>query len=323
MAKTPKQVGCVSSSNADTVFYVGNFNSAYKELQSPKNIVKTLLRGRSSNERLLNIKGYTVGTQIGCGTFASVKLAYCTAEDQLEELAVKIVARDRAPKEFTNKFFPRELEILKKLDHSNIIKLHAIYHLPEKTYIFMELARKGDVIEYIQVNGPSSEQLAKRWFHQIIRALRYCHRLEIAHRDLKCENILLDDSLNAKLTDFGFSRTCFDPTTNRRILSETYCGSAAYVAPEVVRAVPYNPMLSDLWSLGICLFVILNNSMPFDDFNLNKMLRDQEKRNWRLRSNIEPTLSNDVKQLLRKLLEPDVMKRIPLDQIFGHSWLQT
>ncbi|XP_076352686.1 testis-specific serine/threonine-protein kinase 3-like [Tachypleus tridentatus] len=323
MAITPKQVGCVPSLNVDEAFYVDNFNLSYKELQSPKIIVKTFLHGRSSNERFLNNKGYTIGRQIGCGTFASVKLAYYTVNDQQEELAVKIVARDKGPKEFTNKFFPREIEILNKLDHSNIIQLHAIYHLPKKTYIFMELARKGDVVEYIRVKGPVSEQLAKRWFHQITRALRYCHHLGIAHRDLKCENILLDDSLNAKLTDFGFSRTCFNPTTNRQILSETYCGSAAYVAPEVVRAVPYNPMLSDLWSLGICLFVILNNSMPFNDFNLNKMLRDQEERNWRLRSNIEHTLSNDVKHLLRKLLEPDVMKRISLDQIFEHSWLKT
>jgi serine/threonine protein kinase len=77
------------------------------------------------------------------------------------------------------------------------------------------------------------------------------------------------------LADFGFSRTCFDNNTGRRLLSDTYCESAAYVAPEVLKAEPYNAMISDVWSLGVVLFVFLNNRLPFSDSNLKQMLQKQ------------------------------------------------
>jgi serine kinase len=70
----------------------------------------------------------------------------------------------------------------------------------------------------------------------------------------------------------------------KRCLSQTYCGSVAYGAPEVIRGEPYNPKMSDVWSLGVILYIMLNGSMPFDDTKVRKLLKDQEKRNWSFRS---------------------------------------
>lgn len=165
------------------------------------------------------------------------------------------------------------------------------------------------------------EQQAKIWFRQMASGLHYLHGKNIAHRDLKCENILLSRKFNVKLADFGFARFCVD-TDNRRILSQTYCGSAAYAAPEVVNGTPYNPKLSDVWSLGIILFIMLNASMPFDDSNLRKLLKDQMTKNWVFRSRVRETLSSSAKSLVRHLLEPDLTLRLTLDRVTQHEWLR-
>lgn len=177
-------------------------------------------------------------------------------------------------------------------------------------------------MDFIKNNSVIPEPQAKIWFRQMASGLLYLHSKNIAHRDLKCENILLSRRFNVKIADFGFARFCVD-ADNRRILSQTYCGSAAYAAPEVVNGTPYNPKLSDVWSLGIILFIMLNASMPFDDTNLRKLLKDQMTKKWVYRTRIRDTLSSTVKSLIRHLLEPDITLRLSLDRVMTHEWLRT
>lgn len=193
---------------------------------------------------------------------------------------------------------------------------HTIY-----TKFCSRYADNGDLLDFIKKNGVVPEQQAKIWFRQMASGLHYLHGKNIAHRDLKCENILLSRRFNVKLADFGFARFCVD-SDNRRILSQTYCGSAAYAAPEVVNGTPYNPKLSDVWSLGIILFIMLNASMPFDDSNLRKLLKDQMTKNWVFRSRVRDTLSSTAKSLVRHLLEPDLTQRLTLDRVIQHDWLR-
>ncbi|KAK9869233.1 hypothetical protein WA026_002984 [Henosepilachna vigintioctopunctata] len=279
------------------------------------------LSPRNSEVNALEQRGYLIGKKIGQGSYATVHLAdYVDSSGPKKmRLACKIFDKEKAPKDFLEKFFPRELEILTKIENPHIIQVHSILQRGPRVFIFMRYADNGDLLDFIKRNGVIPESQAKIWFRQMASGLHYLHSKNVAHRDLKCENILLSRKFNVKLADFGFARFCVD-TEGRRILSQTYCGSAAYAAPEVVSGKPYNPKLSDVWSLGIILFIMLNASMPFDDSNLRKLLKDQMTKNWVFRSRVRDTLSSSAKNLVRHLLEPDLTLRMTLDRSLQHDW---
>lgn len=96
------------------------------------------------------------------------------------------------------------------------------------------------------------------WFYQMVEGIGYCHSKGVVHRDLKCENVLLDKNNNVKITDFGFARANLTKPDGTRVLSRTYCGSYSYAAPEVLTGTPYDPFKSDIWSLGVILFIMVS-----------------------------------------------------------------
>lgn len=280
------------------------------------------LFARNSDIEALEQRGYTIGKKIGKGSYATVITAqYLDDTNKKINLACKIVDKGKAPADFLDKFFPRELDIITKIEHPYIIQIHSILQRGPKIFIFMRYAENGDLLDFIKTHGPISEHQAKAWFYQMVKGLKYLHSLNIAHRDLKCENVLLSKRMNIKLADFGFARYCADMEGNR-ILSQTYCGSAAYAAPEVVSGVPYNPKIADIWSLGIILFIMLNASMPFDDSNLHKLLEDQKNKKYHFRSRIIERVSNQCRAIVSVLLEPDVTQRWSLDHILNCKWLR-
>lgn len=274
-------------------------------------------------ESILKDKGYQLSETIGTGSYAKVKAATFQTKNSLvpRKMACKIIDKRKAPKDFLTKFLPRELEIYVHLDHPNIIKCHETIELINRTYIFMELAEGGDLLDYIKKRGALANNIARRMFNELAQAIKYCHAMQIAHRDLKCENILLDKNYHVKLADFGFGRSCVDPETKRRILSHTYCGSAAYAAPEILQGQSYNPKLYDIWSLGCILYIMLCGSIPFDDSDIKRMIRAQTEGRLKFPTKISDRIDPFAKDLILHMLEPDVTKRANIDKVLKHPWM--
>ncbi|KAK2582297.1 hypothetical protein KPH14_004638 [Odynerus spinipes] len=249
---------------------------------------------------------------------ADYKSQYRTLKDCA--LACKIIDTAKAPKDFVRKFLPRELDILVKLNHPHVVHIHSIFQRRTKYFIFMRFAENGDLLDHILKNGAVSESQARIWLRQLALGLQYLQEMEIAHRDMKCENVLLTMNYNVKLADFGFARYMID-NRGKRVLSDTYCGSLSYAAPEVLRGAPYNPKFSDVWSLGVILYIILNKAMPFDETNIKILYEQQIGRRWKFRRKVDETLSESAKKTVTNLLEPDVKKRWQVDQILYCDWI--
>ncbi|NXO05577.1 TSSK1 kinase, partial [Rhinopomastus cyanomelas] len=223
----------------------------------------------------LGQKGYILGDTLGEGTYGKVKSAY--SNHMTCNVAIKIINKKKISRDFLERFLPRELEDLRRLSHPSIVKTHEIFESFGKTYIVMELAEEGDLLNYISTRGAMEEDTACIMFQQLASAIKYCHDLDFAHRDLKCENILLSKDLNVKLADFSFSKFLSRDEKQRIILSNTFCGAAAYTAPEVLEGIPYDPRISDIWSLGIILYTMVFALLPFDDSNIRKMISLQKQ----------------------------------------------
>lgn len=161
--------------------------------------------------------GYRLGPKIGEGTYSKVRIA--ERSNNGEFLAVKIIDKRYAKKSYVTKFLPRELEIAVLVKHPNVVCTYEILHQGELVYIIMDYAERGDLLQLIQTCGGVSEKEAKRMFKEMTEAVKYLHNLGIAHRDLKCENILIMRDKRVALSDFGFSRLQHDDVT-----SKTSCG---------------------------------------------------------------------------------------------------
>lgn len=269
-------------------------------------------------ERRLRERGYKIMSTLGEGAYSKVKLAFSTRLGN--DVAIKCINKQVAPKDFVEKFLPRELQALPHLRHENIVKIYEILEASDGfVYIVMEAARNGDMLRYVQRRGALPEEEIKRYFWQLVQAIKYCHSMNICHRDLKCENLLLDKENKLLLTDFGFSKSMIFNSGNV-VLSSTFCGSAAYAAPEIIRGHPYDPRMHDIWSMGVILYIMACGHMPFDDSNVRKMLKVQLKNQIRFPPRVADILSDELKHLIKRMIQPDISKRANMEEVLSHPF---
>jgi serine/threonine-protein kinase SIK3 len=246
---------------------------------------------------------------IGKGNFAVVKLA--THTPTTSQVAVKMIDKSQLDEENLRKVF-REVEIMKHLDHPNIIRLYQVINNDRYLCIVTEYASQGEVFEYLIKNKRMPEKEARKMFHQIVDAVDYCHRKNIVHRDLKAENLLLDSEGNVKLADFGFSNYFKESE-----LLKTFCGSPPYAAPELFEGISYQGPQADIWSLGVVLYVLVCGAVPFDGNNLQSL----KARVLDGRFRIPFYMSQECEHLIRRMLVTTPMKRLPLSKVLTHKWM--
>ena len=256
--------------------------------------------------------------ELGEGTYSKVKHATWQKSGEPEpiKVALKIINRKTAPKDFLEKFLPREIEIMKKAKHPNLIRLYELFQIAHKLYFTLEWGGHGDLLQYIRLRGALPEAEAKKFFHQLCSGVEYMHQNNMVHRDLKCENILLSKKNVIKIADFGFARF-IEPHE----YSKTYCGSAAYAAPELLQGIPYKGPIADVWSLGVILYIMCCSSMPFRDTNIKTLLKDQ-KEPLHIPSKLTATFNPSLKDLISRILAFDITKRYGMAQLQLHPWYQ-
>ncbi|XP_064600781.1 testis-specific serine/threonine-protein kinase 3-like [Liolophura sinensis] len=260
--------------------------------------------------------GYLARQTLGSGSYSKVKFAQQIG-GRRERVAVKIVDRLKAPKDFQQRFLPRELHIWPLLKHQNIVNMYEYFTDNRRVYMILEYAEKGDVLRFIQKNGALTEEMAKLWAQQVCDAINFLHDQDIAHRDLKLENLLLDSGFNIKLCDFGFVKgDCVND------LSKTYCGSKSYAAPEILKGEPYDAKEADVWALGVIIYIFVTGKMPFDESRGNKGVLEEHKKldfPWHRLKRI----SKECKELINFIFQFDFRERPCVKAVNGHHWFKT
>lgn len=300
------------------------------------------------------LKRFKLVQLIGVGNYAHV---YKSLTSSGKEIAIKAINLTKSSENYVKKFLPRELGILKKVNHTNICRTLEILQVADRIFIIMQFCERGTIADLLSRIGPFSEPVSRYLFAQTLEAIIYLHSNEIAHRDVKIENILLTGDYIAKLTDFSYSVNLSEQTVNHQAspqpnlmrvpsdkrlspsrygmqnlkkptkksnrqstskLNNTFCGTLPYLAPEVIRLVSYDARKTDIWSLGICLYVMLNDRLPFPFHDIKLMIKKQLSRDYKFKN----VCSEQVSNLVALMLEPDAGKRPTCQDVAKHSWLQ-
>ncbi|NWW75424.1 HUNK kinase, partial [Climacteris rufus] len=233
-------------------------------------------------------------------------------------VAVKVIDKKRAKKDtYVTKNLRREGQIQQMIRHPNIAQLLDILETENSYYLVMELCPGGNLMHKIYEKKRLEEHEARKYIRQLILAVEHLHRAGVVHRDLKIENLLLDEDNNIKLIDFGLSNCAgilgySDPFS-------TQCGSPAYAAPELLARKKYGPKI-DVWSIGVNMYAMLTGTLPFtvEPFSLRALYQKMVDKEM----NPFPTqLSSAAINFLRSLLEPDPAKRPNIQQALANRWL--
>merc|ERR1712018_421283 len=229
-----------------------------------------------------------------------------------EKVAVKVMDK-RQQKQRTLDEMSKEADIMKRLDHDHIIKVHEIIDTESTFYIIMEYASNGDLFSRLDC-GRMDETEAKEKFYQIISAIRYCHEEQhVIHRDLKPDNVLFDSQNNIKIADFGLSEE-FVPGEKLN----TFCGTPEYMAPEVFKGQKFDGPKVDVWSLGVMLYEMLTATIPFPGSTWPQIIERVLRGKY-----YEPDyISEESKDLIRMMLVLDPSNRATLNDVLNDGWVK-
>eukprot|EP00760_Papus_ankaliazontas_P009328 PhM_4_TR14024/c0_g1_i1/m.16104 len=250
---------------------------------------------------------YEVHRSIGSGTYSRVHHGVFTPTGA--KVAVKMLDRRKMIKENVEEQFREEYARVRQLSHTTVIYVQQIMFTKHHMYVVMELVNGRTLFDKIMEKGKLTEELSRKYFSQILDFLDYIHGLGYIHRNLTPHGILVDDTTDAvKVVDYThcvqLEVPCFET-----------CGSANYVAPEVLCETGYNQLV-DVWSAGVILAVMVSGFLPFDASSMNGLLDIIEAGQYKLSTTITP----DCADLLKSIFVTDPSMRISTEGIRNHPW---
>ena len=228
---------------------------------------------------------------------------------------MKILEKSRIKDKKDIERISREIKILKKVRHPNVIQLYEIIETESELFLIMEYCQNGELFDYIVSHQRLHEKSAVRMYQQLIAGIEYIHKSGICHRDLKPENLLLDFDKTLKIVDFGLSNMY---TAGSSEQLKTACGSPCYAAPEMIAGKKYLGLKSDIWSSGVVLYAMVCGFLPFEDPKTSNLYKKILAGDYK----IPKFLSQDCAHFISKILNTEPDKRYGIAEIRGHPWFK-
>ena len=258
---------------------------------------------------------YNIGKTLGKGAYAIVKLV--TDKVTKIDYAMKIYKKNEIKDKVRKSCVNNEINILKKIQHENIIKLIEVIDLKDYILIIQELFLGISLGQYHKKYWKTEdltkkkEKVYKIILTQIFSAFDYLHKNHIAHLDIKMDNILINEKLDIKIIDFGFAS--FEP---KHSLNKFFGGTPNYMSPEIILKRPYISILSDIWSLGVLVFKLFCNEYPFKGLTEKDLYNSIKKGKYRIKCFV----NYDVKKIINSMLVLEPNKRKDCDMLLKLPW---
>ena len=309
-------MGCSNTKTVRRAIIKSSTSSHITPLSSPK---KGVIRPSTFVFHKLSsiFEDYEFGPELGSGAFGCVRIA--VHKPSTTERAIKTLKKERVLKDSNSKLqFYSEIEILKEIDHPNILKIYEYYEDSKHFHIVTELLKGGELFEYLYSTETLSESVAAHFMVQILQAINYCHSKGIVHRDLKPENLLLDvkgPKGILKVIDFGASTVYSgEGHLNARL------GTCYYIAPEVLNR-SYTEKC-DIWSCGVILYIMLSGHPPFYGKDDKEILSKVQRGNFSFNSSEWANVSAEGLDLVTQMMQYDPKIRLSAEGCLQHPWFQ-
>ena len=259
------------------------------------------------------ISDFQILKELGAGSFGHVYLV----SHKITKAQYAIKAIDKRDKSNQNEkpYFRREIEVMYKIHHPNVVKLFGHFEDNNYCYFIMEYIEKGNIYNLIPHDGKKklNTKIVASLIKDVISAVYYLHHMKpiIIHRDIKPENVLLGEGLVSKLTDFGWSNYMQEDEKRK-----TVCGTPIYLAPEIIKEEGHDEKV-DIWCIGVLLFELITGNVPFQGNDLESL----KENILHLRIAWPKDINTDAKNLIKKILKLDPGSRISLEEMLQHPFI--
>ena len=263
-------------------------------------------------EREPKITDFKIIKELGAGSFGHVYLV--THKETKVQYAIKAIDKRNKSNIEEKPYFRREVEVMYKIHHPNVVKLYGHFEDNNYCYFIMEYISKGNVYGLISQDKKKriNAQIVASLIKDVISAVYFLHNMNppIIHRDIKPENVLLAEGMVAKLTDFGWSNYMQEDEQRK-----TVCGTPIYLAPEIIKEQGHDEHV-DIWCIGVLLFELITGNVPFQGSDIETL----QKNILKLKIAWPRDINTDVKNLIMKILKLDPNSRLPLSDMLQHPF---